>query len=184
MKQIKFNKTNLTDEEIDRRVNKVRAFIVNEKGQLLVCRYAGIYLLPGGSIDEGESKEEALKREISEEAAINIDTENAVPFLQIQSYDRNYYDRKLKRDINRLTDTTFYTVKTNQDIDISNQRLTESEKEKDFEIFFTSMPRLKHLLETNQTTNNKKANFDRELLTALDAYTDFLRGKQNVMDEY
>jgi NAD+ diphosphatase len=50
----------------------VAAFIVNESGDLLVCRRGkepekGTLDLPGGFVDENESAEEALHREINEE---------------------------------------------------------------------------------------------------------------------
>ncbi len=50
----------------------VAAFIVNESGELLVCRRAkepekGTLDLPGGFIDENETAEEAISREIEEE---------------------------------------------------------------------------------------------------------------------
>lgn len=50
----------------------VAAFIVNKSGDLLVCRRAkepakGTLDLPGGFIDENETAEEAVSREISEE---------------------------------------------------------------------------------------------------------------------
>lgn len=50
----------------------VASFIVNAKGDLLVCKRGkepvkGTWDLPGGFVDEHESAEEAIRREISEE---------------------------------------------------------------------------------------------------------------------
>ena len=50
----------------------VAAFIVNEKGDLLVCKRGkepekGTMDLPGGFVDENETAEEAISREIAEE---------------------------------------------------------------------------------------------------------------------
>lgn len=55
----------------------VAAFIVNESGDLLVCRRGkepekGTLDLPGGFVDENESAEEALRREINEELHANV----------------------------------------------------------------------------------------------------------------
>lgn len=56
----------------------VAAFIVNQKGELLVCTRAndpekGKYDLPGGFVDESESAEQAVQREIMEELGMKVD---------------------------------------------------------------------------------------------------------------
>ena len=111
MKQIIFNEDNLTDAEIDKVTRKVRALVFNSKGQVLLAHYAGLYMFPGGSIDEGESAKEALKRELLEEAGIEIPFLSQEPFLKISSYDKNYFSRKAGI-INRKTQTIFFEINT------------------------------------------------------------------------
>jgi ADP-ribose pyrophosphatase YjhB (NUDIX family) len=57
----------------------VVAFILNEKGELLVCRRGkepakGTLDLPGGFVDMHETGEEALRREVKEETGLVVDT--------------------------------------------------------------------------------------------------------------
>ena len=47
MDTITINNTNLKDEKVDKRVNKVRAILVREN-KILMSRYAGLLLFPGG----------------------------------------------------------------------------------------------------------------------------------------
>lgn len=171
MKQIDFNETKLTDTEIDKVVRKVRALVINNKTkQMLLVHYAGLYMLPGGSIDNGETEVEALRRELLEEAGIEVESHQTVPYLLINSYDRNYFDRK-SGNINRLTQTTFFVVSTNQNIDETKKKLTESEKEKNHTIKYMNLSVARYLIETNPTDNPKRKQFDREILTALNEYT-------------
>lgn len=171
MKQIDFNETNLTDKEIDKVVRKVRALVINNKTkEILLVHYAGLYMLPGGSIDNGETEIEALRREVLEESGIEIEEQQAVSYLLINSYDRNYFDRK-SGNINRLTQTIFFEVSTDQDINETRKRLTESEKEKNHTIKYTNLSVVRYLAETNPTDNPKRKQFDREILTALNEYT-------------
>jgi len=56
----------------------VAAFIMNEAGELLVCRRGkepekGTWDLPGGFVDNNESAEEALSREIAEELHAQVE---------------------------------------------------------------------------------------------------------------
>jgi len=55
----------------------VASFILNENGELLVCKRAkdpakGTWDLPGGFVDDNETAEEALEREIYEELQVKI----------------------------------------------------------------------------------------------------------------
>lgn len=67
----------LSKEKI-KRIN-VAAVIVNEEGKILYCQRSdikkflpGIWHLPGGKVENGESFDKALKREIAEELNLNI----------------------------------------------------------------------------------------------------------------
>lgn len=177
MKKVEFNENNLKKEEIDKVVRKVRAFVIDENtNQVLLVHYAGLYMLPGGSIDKGEEVHVALEREILEESGMEIDCSFLEPFLKISSYDKNYFDRK-SGTINRLTETLFFEVVTNQGIDESKKKLTTSEKESNHHIFFVSLDEMRKLICENQTDNPKRKQFDREILLALDEYLEY---KNNV----
>jgi mutator protein MutT len=55
----------------------VRAFITNSKGEILIIRRTntaygnGLWNLPGGKIDFGDTAEESVKKEIFEETSLN-----------------------------------------------------------------------------------------------------------------
>lgn len=185
MKQIIYNEEKLTDKEVDRMVNKVRGIVINKNGQVMLCRNAGIYLLPGGSVERNESLVDGLKREIFEEGGeMEIDEERTTPFLQIKSYNRNYYDRKLKRYTNRLTVTSFFETYTECEIKPEKLHLTESEKAKKFMPFFTNLSSVDYIVSTNTTTDNeKKEVFDREIRTVLREYAEFKKKSKNLEDD-
>ncbi len=53
--------------------NRISAVIIQDKKILLVTdKEKKVYWTPGGKVDEGETHEEALKRELSEELKINL----------------------------------------------------------------------------------------------------------------
>jgi 8-oxo-dGTP pyrophosphatase MutT (NUDIX family) len=78
MKQIKLiNLENVSDEEADNyRIREAARAIVFDDDKLVALLYSTInhyYKLPGGGIEIGETKEDALKRECQEEIGCNID---------------------------------------------------------------------------------------------------------------
>mgnify|MGYP002620094336 CR=1 FL=1 len=57
--------------------NSARAVMVNERGEMLLLKFIfgskTWWVTPGGGLEEGESFEEALKREVFEETGVKLD---------------------------------------------------------------------------------------------------------------
>ena len=75
--------------------------------------YEGLWVVPGGGVDEGESKEDAVKREILEEVGIDINGGVIEPIELVQSGTTE----KTLRDTGErvLVDMTFYNFKVTID---------------------------------------------------------------------
>jgi 8-oxo-dGTP pyrophosphatase MutT (NUDIX family) len=65
----------------------VGGFIFSKDGKLLLGKnrkggvYEGSYVVPGGGVEEGETKEIALQREMKEETGIDINIAQVTPLL-------------------------------------------------------------------------------------------------------
>lgn len=171
---VEFNEDNLTPDEIDKTTTKVRAFIYNPiTDEAIIVHYAGLYMLPGGKVDYLETNREALIREIKEETGIQIRPEEITPYLVMNSYDKNYYDRK-DGVINRHTKTIFYKIITTASIDETKKHLTESEIAKKHKVAYVPLHNMKNLVESNDTTNSKRKQFDREIIIAINEFLNTL----------
>jgi nucleoside triphosphatase len=74
----------------------VGALILNPQGELFLMRshkWADCYVVPGGHVELGESMEDALRREVKEETALDI---YDIQFLRFQEfiYDDAFWKRR------------------------------------------------------------------------------------------
>lgn len=106
MENIIINDSNLNNNEIQKNGNKVRAVLLSDN-KILVSHYGGVILLPGGSIDKGETADDAIIRELKEETGIVYDANNLKELLLLEYYQPNYPTRR-DEVINRLIRTKFY----------------------------------------------------------------------------
>ena len=53
-KELITNIDNLKDEEVNEVNKKSRLIVINSEGKILVAKYAGVYLLPGGKNEQEE----------------------------------------------------------------------------------------------------------------------------------
>lgn len=76
--------------------------------------YENLWVIPGGGIDEGESKEDAVKRETLEEVGIDISNSKIEPIELVQTGTT----QKTLRDTGErvLVDMTFYNFKVTIDL--------------------------------------------------------------------
>lgn len=95
------------------------ALLFSNDGHVLIGKnvkggvYEDLWVVPGGGIDEGESKEDAVKREILEEVGIDISGAAIEPIELVQTGTAE----KTLRDTGErvLVDMTFYNFKVTFD---------------------------------------------------------------------
>lgn len=64
-------------------IKQANGILFNDEGKILIVNIIGNWQLPGGHIEKGESCEEALKREIREEADVEINNITPLGYLKV-----------------------------------------------------------------------------------------------------
>ena len=130
MKEVIFNKQNLSDDNIQIFENKVKVIIKNSKDELLVCKRNGVIHFIGGKVERNETCQEAAIREIAEETGIAISDSNnsLVPFFRMKQYQQNYYNSGK----NCLLSITYLVCDTDEKFDYNKRNLDENESKEYF----------------------------------------------------
>lgn len=158
MENIIINDSNLNNDEIQKNGNKVRAVLLSDN-KILVSHYGGVILLPGGSIDKGETADDAIIRELKEETGIVYDANNLKELLLLEYYQPNYPTRR-DEVINRLIRTKFYFGQY-RGIDLKSINRTENEVKDNFHLDLIDLDEFASLI-NESSENPRKKYFDRE----------------------
>ncbi len=168
-----YNYDNLTLNEIDEKTVRARGILINSNNEVLMCYSNGLqhYEFPGGHLEENETLEDGLKREILEETGITIDLEKINPFYAIKYYCKNYHDTGK----NRLVEIYYYVIYCNSTYDNSKRQLDSNEIIQNYECQYINVDDLKNILIENKkiTKENNSALDDMILI-----WDEFLRIKE------
>lgn len=161
------NPNNLSKDDVDRVVKRVKAIIVNSNDEILICSVNGNFAFVGGHIEENEKPLVALKREIKEETGIDIKNYSQKPVLMLNEFDNNYFNSGKSC----LSTIYYYLVKTDKQIDMSALNLDEKESQSDFRLYYFPLAELKTVLFESESYERKKDLY-KEMLDAVEVCMD------------
>lgn len=166
MNEIIFNHDNLEEKDIDEIVVRTKGLIINDKDEITLGYSHKTYQFPGGHLEDGESLEECLKREIKEETGIEIDNTKLTPFVKISYYTKNYRDSGK----NRKNEIYYYIIKTNKVFDMEKANLDEWEQEGNYIVKVIPLKDVKKVLTDSIPDNPMNEIIVEEMLNVLDEY--------------
>ncbi len=171
MKTIIINDNNLTDEDIEREVIRVKGLIINSKGKILLAHNNNTYQFPGGHLEENESRDLCITREIKEETGIDVSV-NEDPFLVITTYDNDYFGsgRKVRNSI------YYYRFFTDDTPNFNETHYDELELETDFNLFYVKFEGLDLFLKKCIENDAIDVNIGKEMVLVYNEYQEMFGG--------
>lgn len=163
MKKILYNPDKLSEKDITETVIRTKALIIN-KEYIYLANEGTVYHFPGGHLEQNETLQECLKREVLEETGIELE-ENDIkePFLKI-IYQNKDWPLKGK---NRKCEIYYYAIETQKEFDITKTKYTEHEKEECFTIEKVPLNKSIQILEENIPKNQKNEVIVPDMITAI-----------------
>ena len=161
------NEEHLEKKDINSRVHKVRAIIMNEEGKIYITNMDYSYNLPGGRVEVNENLEDALVREIAEELGIRVFKKEIQYIGNITFWHKDFPGEKAR--VNRENDVDLFWVVNPKEMKPERVQLTNYEKHYHFHLMNYAFQEIEDLL--NSKNNNEYKRFtDVELKTCLEEF--------------
>lgn len=170
MKTIINNFNNLKESDIDIITNKVRAIIIDDFNNVIITKYADMYMLPGGKIDKDENEKDALIRELKEELGIKFNGSELIPLVTFKNYMKDYPLIDKDGTVNKLNNTIYYVIRSNKKTNKNSTTLTERESKNNFNIYNLKLDDLINIVSNYESKNERNIYFKKELLSVLNEY--------------
>lgn len=185
MKIVVHNDDNLKENDINERIYRARGVIINSRDEILLGYCKGTYQFPGGYLEEGETIEECLKREVQEETGLVINSNNLKPFYAIKYYSKDWPEV----GINRYTEFNYFLILTDEKPNMDNTNLDIVEQEFNYELRYIKLSELKSVLNNSMAENKKNKKVYSEMLDVIKTYyegrkmKDIITNKNNLSEE-
>lgn len=166
MKEIIYNYDFLNEEDITEVVVRAKALIINNNN-VIIGNEDSIFQFPGGHLEEGETLEECLKREVLEETGIEIDNDEIKrPFLKVTFKNKDWPEEGK----NRKAEIYYYLIETTKNPNLDKVNYTEHEKEGNFKIEIIPLKESIDVIRENIPNNKKNKVIAPDMIMAIEEY--------------
>lgn len=166
MKETIYNYDYLNDNDITEIVVRTKALII-KNGNILIGNENGLFQFPGGHLEENETMNECLKREILEETGIEVsDYEIKSPFYKITYLTKDWPEVGK----NRKNEIYYYVVETKKAVDLNKTKYTDHEKAGNFKIEKFKLNEVIARIKENIPKNEKNHLISPDLIIVIEEY--------------
>ena len=166
MKEVIYNKDNILDKDINKVITRSKVLLINSKNELTLAFSGNVYHFIGGHVEENESLNETLIREVKEETGIVLPNDNYKPYFKITQIFKDY------PSINKTNkyEYYYYVIKTDEVPNINNTNLTKEEVDENFELRTIHMNEIESVLVDTLSWGKRNRNIALTMLEAIKVY--------------
>lgn len=173
IKEIIYSNLEETD-KVTRTVQRAKLLLVNSKKEILLANMNRNYQLPGGHLEENETLEECLFREVKEETGIEIEKKQRFPFLRI------IYKAKDNPSIgnNSIYIANYYLINEDLIPNLDNASFTQEEIDGNMGLEWIHKDKALDILR-NSISNCTRKKVVRDTINVIETYLDLLEETGN-----
>ena len=172
MKEIIYNYDYLNESDITETVIRIKALIINND-KILIGNENGLFQFPGGHLEQNETFNECLKREILEETGIEIDDDEIErPFMKVTFMNKDWPEKGK----NRKVEIYYYIIKTNKMPDLTKFNYTEHEKQNNYQIETFKLNEVIDKIKENIPNNKENKIISPDMISAIEEYLNQING--------
>lgn len=165
------NHDNLKESDMQETVTRVKVFLLNEVSNKFIVVFSnGGYQLPGGHVEENESLNNSIIREIAEETGIKINQQQITSsFYEIRHYTKKHRISGKKR----ISRVLYYFIKTKEKPNLNALNLTDNEKKNNFSLQEIAFEHFESVLQESINKSEVQINkiIEQEMLMAFKELT-------------
>lgn len=148
MKTILYNYDDLKEVDINKLVRRAKMLIINSNDEILLAHSNNNYFFIGGRVEENETFDEGIIREVLEETGINIPLEKRNPFFTITYMNKDYPNE----GINTKSVAQYYYIKCDTKPNLDKISLTDEEKASNFKLVYIQKDKVLEVLNDSLKT--------------------------------
>lgn len=172
MKETIYNYDYLTEKDITETVIRMKALIINDN-KILIGNENNIFQFPGGHLEENESFNDCLKREVLEETGIELeDFEIDRPFMKVTFMNKDWPEAGK----NRKAEIYYYLIKTEKKPDLTKTNYTANEIKNNYKIEEFDINEAIDKIKANIPNNEKNKVISPDMISAIEEYLNQING--------
>lgn len=166
MKEVIYNKDNISKEEINKTITRVKILLINSASIITLAFSENIYHFVGGHVEENESLNDAVIREVEEETGIILENKNYKPFFKITQIFKDYPEKNK----HNCYEYYYYEIKTDKIPNLNNTHYTEEEKNGNFELKNIHLNDIEEVLKGTLSWSERNKSIALTMLEAIKVY--------------
>lgn len=137
---------------VTNKIQRAKLVLLNSNDEILLVNTNNNYQLPGGHLEENETLDECLFREVKEETGIEIPIEHREPFIKIIYESKNYPNE----NENSIFIGNYYFIKADYVPDMNNTNYTKEEIEGNIRFEFIHKDKVLDVLKDSMNICKRK----------------------------